>query len=98
MKASRMLALLPEAAAELLRAEDRTRLDDPQASVTFCSDITTEKARALAAVLADAGVRWGVPGVALSYWVAAGPRPGNGILIGFEPYLPHGEAACSQCG
>jgi hypothetical protein len=97
LAASRIFDLLPEQAAELLRAENRTRRSegDPP-SVTFCSSITTGKARALADILAETGVRWGPK--ELSYWVAAGPRPGDGIQIWFEPYLPHGEVSCSPCG
>jgi len=97
IEAPGIFALLPEPVEELLRAEERTRFaeGDP-ASVRFCSDIPTEKARALADILGDTAVHWGAG--ELSYWVAAGPRPGTGVHIGLQPLLPHGEVSCSPCG
>jgi hypothetical protein len=95
---SRILSLLPQPAADLLRAKDTTRFEgrDPL-SITYCSQVTTEEARALADILAEEVALRGP--YALGYWVAApGSRPGSGVHIGFEPTLPHGERICLECG
>jgi hypothetical protein len=106
LKASRILALLPAPARELLRAKDRTRTQGfyglaggPMRVVYgYSSEVTTEEARALAAALDDAGVKRKRGTYALAYsGKAPGPR-GNTFSITFEPILPHGESTCSACG
>ena len=97
---SRILTLLPAPAAELLRAKDRR-----EEGHTYCSDLTTEEARALAKALDDGGPHNGFgdergPATTsrLEYrFEAPGPTRGT-IEIFFEPYLPHGEYTCSPCG
>jgi hypothetical protein len=74
----------------------------------YSSKLTTEEARALARALDDAGLKrdkrvglgysFEIPGTSVDP-----PRPEKGpvrntILIGFSPYLPHGESICSECG
>jgi hypothetical protein len=107
LEASRILALLPAPARELLRAKDRTRTrgfygfaGGPMRVVYgYSSAVTTKEARALAATLDDAGIKRGQEGAyALSYsGKAPGPR-GNTFSITFEPILPHGGSTCSACG
>jgi hypothetical protein len=97
---SRILTLLPAPAAELLRARDRR-----EEGHTYCSDLTTEEARALAKALDDGGPQNGLGderGPARTYrleyrFEAPGPTRET-IEIFFEPYLPHGEWICSPCG
>ena len=75
----------------------------------YVSDMTTEEARALAQALDDAGLkqqtsadqlayRFEIPGTSVD---PPPPEKGpvrNAILIGFEPYLPHGEQTHSPSG
>jgi hypothetical protein len=112
---SRMLPLLPATAADLLRAQDAVPSqgltgggDLPVIPITrYVSDLTTEKARALARALDDAGLNEKKPQAQLAYlFEARGTSvdlPGKGrvrnqVFIAFEPYLPHGEWICSPCG
>jgi hypothetical protein len=95
--ASRVLNVLPEPAQDLLR-DNRTR--DP-----YCSEVTTDEARALAQIFDDAA--FGQDELESSYRlnyhfepsVALAPGPiENTVDIFFEPYLPHGEfLECSPC-
>ena len=106
LEASRILALLPAPARELLRAKDRTRTQGfygfaggPMRVVYgYSSEVTTEEARALAAALDDAGVKRGQGAYALAYSGKAPGPSGNTFSITFEPILPHGESTCSACG
>jgi hypothetical protein len=105
---SRILALLPARAEDLLRDQDAVPLhgfNPPR----YVSDLTTEEARALARALDDAGLKQPTPAAGLGYLfeipgTSVDPRPPakgpvrNAIFIGFEPYLPHGEWECSPCG
>jgi hypothetical protein len=99
---SRILTLLPAPAAGRLRAKERTE----DAGGFYCSDATTEEARALAAALDD-----GVPvqggfrddrgparAYRLEYRFEAPGSTGETALVFFEPYLPQGEWTCSPCG
>jgi hypothetical protein len=98
LERSRILSLLPQPAADLLRAKDTTRSEgeDPL-SITYCSGLKTDEARALADILAEEVALRGP--YALGYWIAApGSRPGSGVHIGFEPTLPHGQRICLECG
>jgi hypothetical protein len=106
LEPSRILAVLPTPARELLRAKDRTRTrgfygfaGGPMRVVYgYSSEVTTEEARALAAALDDAGVKREQGAYALAYsGKAPGPR-GNTFSITFEPILPHGGSTCSACG
>jgi hypothetical protein len=97
---SRILTLLPAPAAELLRARDSR-----EEGHTYCSDFTTEEARALAKALDDGGQQSGFGderGPArtsrLEYRFEAPGPSRETIEIFFEPYLPHGEWTCSPCG
>jgi hypothetical protein len=94
---SRILSVLP-AQAEVLLRDIRTR--DP-----YCSEVTTDEARALAEIFDDAAFEQDErenphrlnyhfePSVPL----APGPIE-NTVDIFFEPYLPHGKTHCLQCG
>jgi hypothetical protein len=99
---SRILRLLPAPAADLLRAKDRTE----DAGGFYCSDATTEEARAIAAALDDGAAEQGGPGddrgparaFRLEYSFEVPDSTGETAQIFFEPYLPHGETTCSPCG
>lgn len=113
---SRMLRLLPARAADLLGAQDPVpnpgftgSASSPIPITRYVSALTTERARALARALDDAGHRQKTPHAQLAYLVEdpgtsvdpPGPAKGpvrNAIYIAFEPYLPHGEWICSPCG
>jgi hypothetical protein len=90
----RTVDLLPEAAQTLLRAGDRTG----EASVPAngnCSRMTTNDARALVQILADAGIgrdTLSIGQVWLRYRLDDQDAPGNVVWISFAPVLPHGEA------
>jgi hypothetical protein len=86
---SRVLALLPESARDLL-GPGYMKTDGSKSRVD-CTQMTTEEARALAGILdAASGVAL-FPGW-LRYSLEDPEVPGSLILIGFEPVLPHGEA------
>jgi hypothetical protein len=94
---SRIFTLLPEPAADLLHAKDRTRHEDSAEDpyITFCSVLTTEEARTLAGILEDAMPQQEANAYAreLAYILGApGQRPGNGVLIFFKPHLPHDDS------
>jgi hypothetical protein len=99
---SGVLPLLPAPAQDLLLAKEALPFPDSLID-EFCSDLTTEEARALAEAL-DAWLEQtegaGGPGASswyqLSYRIDAAPGPNGSIW--FEPYLPHGEVNCSHCG
>jgi hypothetical protein len=105
MERSRVLALLPAAARDLLEKDAPLRegplFGSPghfRPSHRFCFDASTEEARALVAALDDAGVERKDTAVRLSYRAEApGPNPGAAVVF-FEPYLPHGDFICSVCG
>jgi hypothetical protein len=93
---SRILALLPAPAAELLRAEGEPLRSDPW----YCSAMTTKEARVLAEALDDAGLErsGGASGLGYTLEDPGGPTR-NTVSIAFAPYLPHGEAViCTACG
>ncbi len=101
---SRVLALLPAAARDLL-GEDTPLRQGPlfgepgnfRPSYEYCADMTTDEARAIAVALDDAGLeRAGA--ARLNYRIeAAGSNPDEAD-VWFEPYLPHGEIICTVCG
>jgi hypothetical protein len=101
LELSEILTLVPAAAADLLReAEftvDRTRVN------AYCSDITTEKAQAIAKALDDAGLQRYMRGWAQWYQIVSPPSFETGVIprrgiISFQTYLPHGEVICEYCG
>ena len=101
---SRLLALLPAAARDLLG--DATLRQGPlfgepgnfRPSYSYCADMTTDEARAVALALDDAGLERGGATYQLHYRIEApGSSPGE-ASVSFEPYLPHGEIVCTVCG
>jgi hypothetical protein len=106
LEPSRIWALLPAPARELLRAKDRTRTrgfygfaGGPMRVVYgYASEVTTEEARGLAAALDDAGVKREQGVYALAYSGKAPGPTGNTFSITFEPILPDGQSICSSCG
>jgi hypothetical protein len=91
MSPARIVALLPEAAQNVLRGRDwNARAAGPPA----CFAVTTNDARPLANALDDAGpAKKG----RLSYRFNA-PGPSRQVWITFNPYLPHGKTHCLSCG
>jgi hypothetical protein len=97
MRAARIVALLPQAAQNALRGRDWTA-DPPGPTSTGyyprCFDVATAGARSLAKALDGAGpAKKG----RLDYIFNA-PDPNRQVLIGFNPYLPHGKTYCLGCG
>ena len=84
---SRVLSVLPPAAGDLLRAQDRTQGKYTNLAGTFvywCSKLTNRDARALARILDDAG-EYGVEDhFGLRYGEAGMP----GVSLDFTPLLP----------
>jgi hypothetical protein len=90
---SRVLALLPPAAEDLLRTQDRTQGEYTNligSFVYWCSDLTNEEARALERILDRAGVSgtkdvfglaYGVPDIAYA--------DATEFSLDFSPLLPH---------
>jgi hypothetical protein len=96
MERSRMLGLLPSAAADLLRDKATQRpADDPH----DCLILTTAEARVLDGHLYAAGLAQDEDQnrYVLQYQRAA-PNPGKLITITFEPIFPDGTNSCSACG
>ena len=103
---SRLLALLPVAAADLLRAQEAVprhgslgiRADSPPLITRWVATMTTDEARALARALDEKYV-FEIPGTSFPLPPPnEGQRVQNSISIGFVPYLPHGETVCLACG
>jgi hypothetical protein len=105
MGPARIVALLPAAAQNVLRGRDwRTRALrlTPSARRGIyggCFAVTTNEARSLAKALDGAGPATARKGGAinLNYKFDA-PGPSRQVWISFDPFLPHGETICSQCG
>ena len=103
---SRLFALLPVAAADLLRAHEAVprhgslgiRADSPPLITRWVATMTTDEARALARALDEKYV-FEIPGTSFALPPPnEGQRVQNSIGIGFVPYLPHGETVCLACG
>jgi hypothetical protein len=89
MRPARIVALLPAAAQNVLRGRDWNGRDGGS-----CFAVRTEEARSLAKALDGAGpAKKG----RLNYRFNA-PGPSGRVEITFNPYLPHGETTCLQCG
>lgn len=88
---SRVLALLPPAAVDLLRIQDRTRGEYTNFTgasfVYWCSELTNEEARALERILDEAGVN-GVKDVFGLEYGALGPGATE-FWLKFNPMFPH---------
>jgi hypothetical protein len=111
LEPSRILALLPDSAEELLAAKPRTRLRHfyggtgvPLRRVyDYRSQVTVDEARTLADALDRAGLERKpieVQAYSLTYVSGEVPTegPGDFFFVAFEPVLPHGESVCSACG
>lgn len=103
---SRLFALLPAAAADLLRAKEAVpryaslglRADSPPLITRWVSTMTTDEARALARALDEQYV-FEIPGTSVVLPPPnEGQRKQNSVFIAFFPYLPHGERVCLACG
>jgi hypothetical protein len=95
MGPARIMALLPAAAQNVLRGRDW----NARGAGPGCFAVTTNEARSLAKALDGAGPATARKGGAinLNYKFDA-PGPSRQVWISFDPFLPHGEVTCSQCG
>ena len=105
----RILEALPDPAADLLRASDRTpaatfHMDTGSISEgrEYCSVVTTEEARTILGWLQGAGLQQGDSTYVLNYSfevraTTSQPDPPE-AGIKFEPVLPDGQWICSACG
>jgi hypothetical protein len=101
LEASVILPLLPPSAEDLLRGKERTGYDVGISYRIFCSDVTTEEARALVQTLDDAGLALDDRSIEnrLGYLAKAPSSFHTDVLIYLEPSLPDGEfLLCSPCG
>jgi hypothetical protein len=95
MDPARIVALLPEAAQNVLRGRNW----NARGAGPGCFAVTTNEARSLAKALDGAGPAFARKGGAinLNYKFDA-PGPSRQVWITFDPFLPHGEVTCSACG
>lgn len=111
LEPSRILALLPDPAEELLAAKPRARLRHfyggtgvPLRRVyDYRLQVTVDEARTLVEALDRAGLErkpTEVQAYTLTYVRGEVPPEGPGafFFVTFEPILPHGESVCSGCG
>lgn len=101
---SRVLALLPAAARDQLGGASLRQgplFGEPgnfRPSYEYCSDLTTDEARAIAVALDDAGLDRADGANRLHYRIEAPGSNRGEASVYFEPYLPHGEIVCTVCG
>ena len=95
MDPARIVPLLPAAAQNVLRG----RGWNARGAGPGCFAVTTNEARSLAKALDGAGPATARKGGAinLNYKFDA-PGPSRQVWISFDPFLPHGEHICSECG
>jgi hypothetical protein len=94
------LAMLPAAAADILRDRERVPSDSYDAS-SDCLGMTTAEARLLDAALSDAGLAQGGRNSSLlEYHIVFDSAAPNAWRLGvwFEPILPDGTIGCTSCG
>ena len=90
-----VLASLPRPAEDLLRTYDRTEqhiegFDQGTTLYIWCSAMTTDEARTLAAILEDAGVEsLGANVFGIDYVVGRGDPSATHVRVSFAPMLPH---------
>ena len=95
MGPARIVALLPAAAQNVLRGRDW----NARGAGPGCFAVTTNQARSLAKVLDAAGPATATKGGAIRlHYTFDAPGPSRQVWISFDPFLPHGEVTCSQCG
>jgi hypothetical protein len=100
---SRLLALLPPAVRDTLedaRPRQGPLFGEPgnfRPSYEYCSELTTDDARAIAVGLDNAGFHESGASRLHYRLEAPGSDPG-GPGVWFEPYLPHGDIVCTVCG
>ena len=94
MRPARIVALLPEAAQNVLRGRDW----NARGAGPGCFAVTTNEARSLAKALDGAGPAAARKGGAinLNYRFDA-PGPSRQVWISFDPFLPHGQLTYSEC-
>jgi hypothetical protein len=107
MGPARFVALLPAAAQDVLRGRDWNVVRGRDLGGAYarrgvyggCFAVTTEEARSLAKALGGAGPATARKGGAIRlHYTFDAPGPSRQVWISFDPYLPHGEVTCSQCG
>ena len=111
MRPARIVALLPAAAQNVLRGRDwRAEVSRGpgvgpgvpgvrRGVYGGCFAVTTNQARSLAKALDGAGPATARKGGAIRlHYTFDAPGPSRQVWISFDPFLPHGEVTCSQCG
>lgn len=103
MGPGRIVALLPEAAQNVLRGRDwSTHATKPTPSARKgvyggCFAVTTNEARSLAKALDGARPAKKGGAILLNYTFDV-PGPRRQVSIAFSPLLPHGGTTCLRCG
>ena len=105
MGPARIVALLPEAAQNVLRGRDWSGGGYPPRGPTstgfypYCFAVTTNGARSLAKALDGAGPATARKGGFINlHYIFDAPSPSRQVGISFSPFLPHGETTCLGCG
>jgi hypothetical protein len=94
MRPARIVALLPEAAQNVLRGRDW----NARGAGPGCFAVTTNEARSLAKALDGAGPATARKGGAINLnYTFDAPGPSRQVWISFGPFLPHGELTYSEC-
>jgi hypothetical protein len=104
MEPTEILALLPSSAEEALRGGSITPSED--FAEGYCSNVSTENARAAAESLREAGYASGQAAVAtqpgpihpLLFSTEVSAPTGRTLFVWFAPVLPHGKWKCLACG
>jgi len=103
--AAYLLSLLPARAADVLRGNSRTRVEDDVLTntredermrvvgrwVTYCSKLTTEEAREIADAVSGLERHEGLWPYSLVYRLAEGAHDWEATTISFDPYFPDGQ-------
>ena len=107
MRPARIVALLPEAAQNMLRGRYWTRGYPPPRAPTStgyyprypsCFAVKTSEARSLAKALDGAGPAIARKGGAINlHYEFDAPGPHRRVSINFDPLLPHGEVDLQRC-
>jgi hypothetical protein len=102
----RVLSLLPQAARDLLGGKDRTRRTGQRGlaggpwypSVSECSNVTTEEARALVRALDGAGLEREGPAAGIAYTFGVPGPIEESAMVTLEPLLPDGQWTSFRTG
>ena len=89
----------PERAPRQGTGDGRLGSPGDMSGLRAASHVTTNEARSLAKALDGAGPATARKGGAIRlHYTFDAPGPSRQVWISFDPFLPHGEVTCSQCG